>query len=106
MSDDTGDDQSTMHVGARLRHLRTQRSLTQEQAAVAAGITRNTLAGLERNRFPNPHLSTLLALMACYDLSSLDELLGPLPAGTVYGAWESAGWPNTRRAGHGAGERI
>ncbi|MBV8993429.1 MAG: helix-turn-helix transcriptional regulator [Pseudonocardiales bacterium] len=91
-----------MHLGSRLRHLRQRLGLTQEQAAVPAGITRNTLVGLERHRFPNPHLSTLLALMHCYGLSSLDELLGALPAGVLYDAWDAAGWANTRRAGNGA----
>jgi DNA-binding XRE family transcriptional regulator len=94
------DAQLTVHIGARLRHLRLRQGLTQEQAAAAAGITRNTLVGLERRRFPNPYLSTLLALMHCYGLSSLDELLGPLPAGAIYDAWEAAGWASTRRVGN------
>lgn len=65
---------------------------------MTAGISRNALAGLENRRFPDPHLSTLLALMRCYGLGSLDELLGPLPASAVHAAWEAAGWTNTRRA--------
>ncbi|HYS36935.1 MAG TPA: helix-turn-helix transcriptional regulator [Pseudonocardiaceae bacterium] len=92
------DAQSTVHLGERLRYLRLRQGLTQEQAAATAGITRNALLALERHRFPNPYLSTLLALMRCYGLSSLDELLGRAPAEAVYDAWEAAGWVNTRRA--------
>src|SRR3954470_8571857 len=92
--------QLTVHIGDRLRDLRLRRGLTQEDAAAAAGITRNALMGLERRRFPNPYLSTLLALMRCYELSSLDELLGPLPAGAIHDAWEAAGWTRTRRVGN------
>ncbi|MCA1673844.1 MAG: helix-turn-helix domain-containing protein, partial [Actinobacteria bacterium] len=43
-----------MHVGQHLRHWRQVRELTQEQAAQAAGLTRGWLAGIERERFPNP----------------------------------------------------
>ena len=72
------------------------RNLTQEDAARAADITRNTLSALERERFPNPQLSTLLGLMRCYGLRSLDELLGPMPASRLTAAWDDAGWPNRR----------
>jgi DNA-binding XRE family transcriptional regulator len=96
------DAQSSVHIGNRLRELREQCNLTQEVAAVNAGITRNTLGELEGSRFPNPQLSTLLGLMQCYGLSSLDALLGPMPAARVANAWEDAGWPNKRqRRGRG-----
>lgn len=93
----TPDAQSSVHIGSRLRALREDRRLTQEEAAVGAGITRNTLVDLERSQFPNPQLSTLLALMQQYELSSLDALLGPMPAARVANAWEEAGWPNKRQ---------
>jgi transcriptional regulator with XRE-family HTH domain len=93
----TSDAQSNVHIGKRLRALREARNLTQEGAAVNAGITRNTLIDLERAQFPNPQLSTLLALMQCYGLSSLDALLGSMPAARVANAWEEAGWPNKRQ---------
>lgn len=93
----TPDAQSSVHVGRHLRQLRERRDLTQEVAAFNAGITRNTLVELEGARFPNPQLSTLLGLMQCYGLSSLDALLGPMPAARVADAWEEAGWPNKRQ---------
>lgn len=93
----TSDALSSVHIGNRLRELRDQRNLTQEEAAVNAGITRNTLVELEGSRFPNPQLSTLLGLMQCYGLGSLDALLGPMPAARVASAWEEAGWPNKRQ---------
>jgi DNA-binding XRE family transcriptional regulator len=85
-----------VHVGDRLRQLREEHELTQEEAAAKAGVTRNTLVNLEREQFPNPQLSTLLGLMRCYRLTSLDALLGPMPATWVAEAWKQAGWPNTR----------
>jgi transcriptional regulator with XRE-family HTH domain len=86
-----------VHVGQRLRRLRQARGLTQEQAAAAAGLTRNTLGSLERERFPDPHLSTLLTLMHVYQLGTLEELLGPLPSARVANAWEEEGRTGTRR---------
>ncbi|MFF1610849.1 helix-turn-helix transcriptional regulator [Amycolatopsis sp. NPDC058278] len=91
------DDHFSVHLGHRLRELCEQRGLTQEVAAVTAGITRNTLVKLEGARFPNPQLSTLLSLMQCYELRSIDELIGPMPAARLAHAWQAAGWPNTRQ---------
>ncbi|MGW5716087.1 helix-turn-helix transcriptional regulator [Amycolatopsis sp. NPDC003865] len=93
----TGDAKSTVHVGHHLRQLRERRGLTQERAAVSASITRNTLASLEKARFPNPKLSTLILLMQCYELRSLDELLGPMPAARVAHAWEESGELTSRQ---------
>jgi transcriptional regulator with XRE-family HTH domain len=88
---------SSVHVGQHLRQWRRLRELTQEQAAVAAGLSRGWLAGIERERFPNPTLANLLALMQVYDLGSLDELLGPLPSYRIAQQWQAAGWTGTRR---------
>jgi DNA-binding XRE family transcriptional regulator len=84
------------HLGERLRAVRGQSGLTQEQAAVAAGMTRSRLAELEKARFPNPTLSTLLRLMRTYDLSSIEELLGPVPSARIAAAWEEEGWDTSR----------
>ncbi len=94
---DLPDAHSTVHIGHRLRDCRERQGLTQENAAGAAGLTRNALASLEGKQFPNPHLQTLLALMQVYKLSSLEELLGPLPSYRVANSWEAAGWTGTRR---------
>jgi DNA-binding XRE family transcriptional regulator len=83
------DDQSAVHVGQRLRQIRQRCGYTQEQAAAAAGLTRNTLVSLERARFPDPRLSTLLALMRAYQLGSLEDLIGPLPSARLASAWQS-----------------
>lgn len=84
--------QLRVHLGDRLRAVRKQCGLTQEKAAVGAGITRGRLAELEKARFPNPTLSTLLRLMRTYELRSLEELLGPVPSAKLAEAWEEEGW--------------
>lgn len=81
-----------VHLGDRLRAVRKQRGLTQEKAAVDAGITRGWLAQLEKARFPNPTLNTLLRLMTTYELRSVEELLGPIPSALLAAAWEKEGW--------------
>lgn len=94
-------EQSTVHIGSHLRACREKNKLTQEDAAGAAGITRNALGRLERERFPNPSLRTLLALMQVYKLHSLEELLGPLPSYRLAKDWKEAGWAGTRHASEG-----
>jgi transcriptional regulator with XRE-family HTH domain len=85
-------DLQRVHLGNRLRAVRNQRGLTQEKAAVDAGITRSRLAQLEKSRFPNPTLNTLLRLMTTYELRSVEELLGPVPSAMLAAAWEEEGW--------------
>lgn len=92
------DARSTVHIGQRLRAWREERRLTQEDAAGAAGITRNALGRLEAKQFPNPSLQTLLGLMRVYELGSLEELLGPLPSYRLAKDWEETGWIGTRRS--------
>ncbi|MGH3873556.1 MAG: helix-turn-helix domain-containing protein [Pseudonocardiaceae bacterium] len=93
------DDQSTVHLGRRLRQCRDSSGLTQAQAAAAAGITRNALGRLEGKQFPNPCLQTLLALMQVYRLHSLEELLGPFLSQQLAKEWAQAGWAGTRHEG-------
>jgi transcriptional regulator with XRE-family HTH domain len=88
--------QPQVHVGERLRGFRAQSGLSQEQAAVYAGLTRKSIARLESARFPNPHLSTLLRIMATYNIGSLEELLGTPPSARLAEAWEEEGWPRPR----------
>jgi DNA-binding XRE family transcriptional regulator len=89
-------DQLRIHLGERLRAVRQESRLTQEKAAAAAGLTRNAIADLEKTRFPNPKLSTLLRLMRAYELRSLEELLGPVPNARLAAAWEEEGWETAR----------
>jgi transcriptional regulator with XRE-family HTH domain len=88
--------QPRVHIGERLRRLRIQNKLTQEQAAVFAGLTRKSIARLESTRFPDPHLSTLLRIMATYNVGSLEELLGIPPSARLAETWAEEGWPGTR----------
>jgi transcriptional regulator with XRE-family HTH domain len=89
-------DEVRVHLGERLRAVRKQTGLTQEKAAAVAGMTRNAIAELEKARFPNPKLSTLLRLMRTYKLRSLEELLGPVPSARLAEAWEEEGWETAR----------
>lgn len=91
-----GHAQQAVHVGLVLRKHREASGLTQERAAVAAGLTRNTLGALEKSAFPDAHLSTLLALMRVYSLGSLDQLLGVTPSRQVADAWAALGWDGGR----------
>jgi transcriptional regulator with XRE-family HTH domain len=81
-----------LHLGERLRDFRIMNNLTQEQAAVHAGLTRKSIARLESTRFPNPHLNTLLRLMTTYRVSSLEELLGIMPSARLAAVWKEEGW--------------
>jgi DNA-binding XRE family transcriptional regulator len=94
------DDQLTVHLGQRLRSIRDAAGMTQETAANSAGLTRNTLASLEKHPFSDPKLSTLLRLMRVYQLGSLEELLGPLPGARLAAALEAEGWQSARRRSH------
>lgn len=72
--------------------------MTQEQAAQAAGITRNVIVTLEGSRFSDTKLSTLLRLMRAYELGSIEDLLGPLPSSRLAAAWDAQGWQAARDA--------
>jgi transcriptional regulator with XRE-family HTH domain len=60
-------------VGARLKHLRQARKLTQEQLAEAAGLSYKFVGEIERG-VGNPTLTTLEALAAALQVSVLDLL--------------------------------
>ena len=49
--------QAVVYVGDRLKALRIERALTQEELANKAGVAPNTVARLERNE-TEPHMST------------------------------------------------
>lgn len=90
------DAHSTVHIGASLRARRQASNLTQERAAVLAGLTRGAVAKLEASELPDPHLSTLLALMRVYGLGSIEELLGRIPSAEIARYWESQRWQGGR----------
>jgi transcriptional regulator with XRE-family HTH domain len=64
-----------VYVGNRLKALRTEQALTQEELAKKAGVAPNTVARLERNE-TEPHMSTLRKLAAALNVA---------PAGLVKG---------------------
>ena len=50
-----------VHIGERLRQLREQRALRQEDLAELAGVGKNTITRLERNK-TEPHMTTVRKL--------------------------------------------
>jgi transcriptional regulator with XRE-family HTH domain len=53
--------QAVVYIGDRLKALRIERALTQEELAEKAGVTRNTVARLERGE-NEPHMPTVRKL--------------------------------------------
>ena len=49
--------QAVVYIGDRLKALRIEQALTQEELATEAGVAANTVARLERNE-TEPHMST------------------------------------------------
>jgi len=61
-------------IGERLRDLRKDRGLTQDQAAARAGLARSTVSEAENGK--NPTLHTLVRLLRVYlSLSELEGLM-------------------------------
>lgn len=88
--------QFSVHVGRQLRRLRHDHGWSIDAAAAKAGLSRNTLGGLETQQLPNPTLSTLLALMELYGVRTIEELLGVPPSRSLLQAWVQAGRPGQR----------
>ena len=53
--------QAVVYIGDRLKALRVEQALTQEELADKAGVAPNTVARLERNE-TKPHMTTLRKL--------------------------------------------
>jgi transcriptional regulator with XRE-family HTH domain len=53
--------QAVVYIGHRLKDLRIQRALTQEELAEKAGLGKNTVNRMERN-LTEPHMSTVRKL--------------------------------------------
>jgi len=56
-----------VHIGERLRRLREQRALRQEDLAREAGIGKNTVNRLEKN-YTEPHMTTIRKLAEALDV--------------------------------------
>ena len=80
------------HMGTRLRELRRKAQLTQDQLAIAVGLTRARITQWEGSSFYNTDLERLLKLLHVLKLNSIEELLGDSPslttARTMYGSRE------------------
>ncbi|MBA3473911.1 MAG: helix-turn-helix transcriptional regulator [Rubrobacter sp.] len=59
--------QAVVYVGDRLKALRIEQALTQEELASKAGVAANTVARLERNE-TEPHMSTARKLAQALDV--------------------------------------
>lgn len=59
--------QTVVLIGDRLKALRVEQALTQEELAKKAGVAPNTVARLERNE-TEPHMSTARKLAAALDV--------------------------------------
>ena len=67
--------QAMVYIGNRVKDLRVERALTQEELAKKAGVGKNTVNRIERNE-TEPHMSTL---------RKLADALGVEPARIVKG---------------------
>ncbi len=67
--------QAVVFIGDRLKDLRVRRALTQEELAAKAGIGKNTVNRIERNR-AEPHMSTLRKLAAALGVEPSELVKG------------------------------
>lgn len=58
---------AVVFIGDRLKSLRIEQALTQEELAGKAGVTRNTVARLERDE-NEPHMPTVRKLAAALEV--------------------------------------
>ena len=72
--------QAVVHIGERLKRLRTLNALTQAQLAQSAGVTTATVARAERDEI-EPHMTTV---------RKLSDALGVHPRELVEGSSEDA----------------
>ena len=66
--------QAVVFIGERLRRLREQRALRQEDLAKLAGVGKNTVNRLEKNH-TEPHMTTIRKLAEALDVAP-SELVG------------------------------
>ena len=62
--------------GQRVKKLREQRGLTQQQLADRAGLTNDTISNYERGRRTDPPVSVVYAVANALDVT-VDDLLAP-----------------------------
>jgi transcriptional regulator with XRE-family HTH domain len=59
--------ETVVYIGERLRRLRERRALRQEDLAALAGLGKNTVNRLEKNR-TEPHMTTIRKLAQALDV--------------------------------------
>ncbi len=67
--------QSVVYIGERLRQLREQRALRQEDLAELAGVGTNTVNRIEKNR-TEPHMTTIRKLAKALDVEPRSLMKG------------------------------
>ncbi len=72
--------QAVVYVGDRLKDLRVERALTQEELATKAGVGKNTVNRIERNE-TEPHMSTLRKLASALGVEPARLVKGGTDAG-------------------------
>jgi transcriptional regulator with XRE-family HTH domain len=65
--------------GQRVKTLREQRGLTQQQLADAAGLTNDTISNYERGRRTDPPVSVVYAVAYALEVTIEDLLTDPQP---------------------------
>jgi transcriptional regulator with XRE-family HTH domain len=75
-----GDEMATMEavvfIGERLKQLRIERALRQEDLAELAGVGKNTINRIEKNH-TEPHMTTLRKLAEALDVDPAELVRGP-----------------------------
>jgi transcriptional regulator with XRE-family HTH domain len=64
-----------VHIGERLRRLREERALRQEDLAKLAGIGQNTVNRIEKNR-TEPHMTTIRKLADALEVDAGELVRG------------------------------
>ena len=67
--------EAVVHIGERLRQLREERALRQEDLAELAGVGKNTINRLERNK-TEPHMTTVRKLAAALEVDPAELMRG------------------------------
>jgi XRE family transcriptional regulator, regulator of sulfur utilization len=65
--------EAVVHIGQNLRRLRERKALRQEDLAELAGIGKNTVNRLEKNR-TEPHMTTIRKLAEALDVEPAELL--------------------------------
>ena len=68
--------EAVVYIGERLRQLREERALRQEDLAELAGVGKNTVNRIEKNR-TEPHMTTVRKLAGALKVDPRELVKGP-----------------------------